>query len=1377
MKHSGVSRRCAMRVATRVAVGAVVVLACVSGAGLASAGGSADTTLTQDRPAGPSVGDYLAPDGTLDLEALRSSGYQGPLDLEGFGVRADERRGLVASPATQPSVLSDPDDTHWSGGFDFPGTDGGVLALTVYDNKLVTGGWFTAAGGVAASRIAAWDGSSWSALGPGMNNAVRALTVYSNRLIAGGDFTTAGGVAANYIAAWDGSSWSALGSGMNSPVHALTVYDNRLIAGGDFATAGGDTVHYIAAWDGSSWSALGPGMTDYVEALTVYGNRLVAGGYFSKAGGVTAKCIATWDGSSWSALGSGVNGGVLALTVYDNKVVAAGGFTTAGGVAAKHTAIWDGSSWSALGSGMNSWVWALTVYDNKLIAGGDFVTAGGDTVNHIAAWDGSSWSTLGSGVDDYVFALTVHDNRLVAGGYFSAAGGVAARYIAVWSDSAWLAVGSGMNDDVGAVTVYGNRVIAGGDFTTAGGIVANRIAAWDGSGWSALGSGMDTTVSALAVYDSKLVAGGEFTAAGGAAANRIATWGGSSWSALGSGVNGQVIALTVYGGRLIAGGYFFTAGGVAVNRIAAWDGSGWSALGSGMDLVVLALTVYDNKLIAGGAFTIAGGAAANHIAAWDGSSWSALGSGMNSHVYDLAVYDNRLIAGGAFTTAGGVAAQYIAAWDGSSWSALDSGMNSDVYDLAVCDNRLVAGGRFTTAGGVAANRIGAWDGCAWAALGSGTSGSIYALATYDTTLMVGGTFIMAGAKPSSCIGQWTKRCTPVCSAAPTSLTIPDPVLLGTWRDTSFVISNTGCGRLYGSVSEVCDHFSILSGGGDYSLGPCETRTVVVRFEPTAIGEHACAIETGTSLCSDVSVTGIGTFDLAVGSHQKISGTDGNFTGALNNGDQFGHSVCLLGDLDGDGVGDLATGAFQDDDGGTDRGAVWVLFMNSDGTVKTYQKISDTEGNFTGVLYDANRFGWAVGSLGDLDGDGVEDLAVGACLDDDGGSNRGAVWVLFLNTDGTVKTHQKISSTEGGFNGVLDDGDRFGCAVCPLGDFDGDEVEDIAVGARYDGDGGGACGAVWLLLLNADGTVKTHQKISNTEGGFTGIIDSGDYFGYSVCSPGDLDGDGVGDLAVGAAGDDDGGSGRGAVWVLRLNADGTVKANQKISDTEGGFTGTLDDSDFFGISACSPGDLDGNGVGDLAAGAYQDDDGGTDRGCVWVLLLNADGTVRDHRKISSTAGSFTGTLDNADYFGYSVCSLGDIDGDGCYDLAAGACQDDDGGTDRGAVWVLYLQYDATAGIPDEHYVPASAEIHSFPNPSREITRIAFSLEREEAVTLAIYDVRGKLVRTLLNRQMGPGAYSQEWDGRADEGADVPSGIYFARLERGAEVSTAKIIVLR
>ena len=373
-------------------------------------------------------------------------------------------------------------------------------------------------------------------------------------------------------------------------------------------------------------------------------------------------------------------------------------------------------------------------------------------------------------------------------------------------------------------------------------------------------------------------------------------------------------------------------------------------------------------------------------------------------------------------------------------------------------------------------------------------------------------------------------------------------------------------------------------------------------------------------------------DGTVASFGKISDTEGFFSGPLNPGgalddnDQLGHWVADIGDLDGDGVSDLAVTAIRDDDGGLESGAIWILFMNTNGTVKSKQKISDTEGflsgplNPGGVLAPSDFFGHMVVSIGDLDGDGVTDLAVGAVQDDDGGSNRGAVYILFLDNDGTVKSKQKISDSEGFLSGplnpggALDDGDQFGVSVTSIGDLDGDGISDLAVGATGDDDGGSLRGAVYVLFLNTDGTVKSKQKISDSEGFLSGpmnpggLLDNVDNFGLSVGSIGDLDGDDISDLAVGAVGDDDGGSRRGAVYVLFLNTDGTVKSKQKISDTAGFLSGplnpggVLEDVDLFGYSVANIGDRNGDGVTDLAVGAVGDDDGGSGRGAVYVLFM-------------------------------------------------------------------------------------------------------------------------------------------------------------------------------
>jgi hypothetical protein len=415
---------------------------------------------------------------------------------------------------------------------------------------------------------------------------------------------------------------------------------------------------------------------------------------------------------------------------------------------------------------------------------------------------------------------------------------------------------------------------------------------------------------------------------------------------------------------------------------------------------------------------------------------------------------------------------------------------------------------------------------------------------------------------------------------------------------------------------------------------------------------------------------------AVKSHQKISETAGGFGGTLANFDRFGSPAAALGDLDGDGVTELAVGATGPGPGAP---AVWVLFLDTDGTVKAEQKIGAGEGGFTGTIVPSDLFATSLAALGDLDGDGVEDMAVGAPLDDAGGgvnSNRGAVWILFLDTDGTVKSHQKISAVDGGFSGSLDEHDSFGHALASLGDLDGDGVGDLAVGASGDSDGSAHAGAVWILFLDTDGTVKSHQKISATQGGFTGALDDADNFGYSLAFLGDVDGDGVGDIAVGVPFDDDGGMDRGAMWILLLDTDGTVLGQQKISDVEGGFDGILRDATFFGGLIAAIGDLDGDGVGDLAVTGHKE---GTPQG-FWILFMNADRTVKSEQRIGAIAGGFTGALDPYDFFG-GVAALQDLNGDGAPDLAVGAGGDDDGTTpgamDRGAVWILFLCGDDTS----------------------------------------------------------------------------------------------------
>tara|TARA_R110000868_G_scaffold113925_1_gene305691 strand:- start:33 stop:452 length:420 start_codon:yes stop_codon:yes gene_type:complete len=101
---------------------------------------------------------------------------------------------------------------------------------------------------------------------------------------------------------------------------------------------------------------------------------------------------------------------------------------------------------------------------------------------------------------------------------------------------------------------------------------------------------------------------------------------------------------------------------------------------------------------------------------------------------------------------------------------------------------------------------------------------------------------------------------------------------------------------------------------------------------------------------------------------KIEEGSGGFSATLDAGDRFSRDHDQAGDINGDGIIDLVVGARSDDDGATDAGAVYILFMNSDGTVQSNQKISATQGGFTDTLLTNNFFGYGVAGIGDYDGD-------------------------------------------------------------------------------------------------------------------------------------------------------------------------------------------------------------------------------------------------------------------------------------------------------------------------------------------------------------------------------------------------------------------------
>ncbi len=309
----------------------------------------------------------------------------------------------------------------------------------------------------------------------------------------------------------------------------------------------------------------------------------------------------------------------------------------------------------------------------------------------------------------------------------------------------------------------------------------------------------------------------------------------------------------------------------------------------------------------------------------------------------------------------------------------------------------------------------------------------------------------------------------------------------------------------------------------------------------------------------------------------------------------------------------------------------------------------------------SSLGNAIGPAGDVNGDDLADVVLGAYRYDGDATDVGRVYLAYGPISGgerSVGTADVI--IEG--DGTSDNDDRAGTSVAGGGDLDGDDLDDLLIGAiRYPLARPKNRGAVYGLFGPLTGSLDLATDYDFRMVGENQF----DRIGTGVLGDLDMDGDGALDVALGTNGLDTGGDGAGGVYIVFGPFDTTS------TDFNVGLADVLlygeAASDALGADLASVGDMDGDGLAELAAGNKErdDDTAGADAGCVYLVSDPASGET----VVSDAALTVAGEAAE-DHAGTSVSSAGDLNDDGYGDLAVGAPGSDAAGGDAGKAYLLF-----------------------------------------------------------------------------------------------------------
>ncbi|CAB5497941.1 hypothetical protein THERMOS_751 [Bathymodiolus thermophilus thioautotrophic gill symbiont] len=411
-----------------------------------------------------------------------------------------------------------------------------------------------------------------------------------------------------------------------------------------------------------------------------------------------------------------------------------------------------------------------------------------------------------------------------------------------------------------------------------------------------------------------------------------------------------------------------------------------------------------------------------------------------------------------------------------------------------------------------------------------------------------------------------------------------------------------------------------------------------------------------------------------------SGTGGFVINGENAEDYSGYSVSSAGDVNGDGLDDLIVGAYKADPAGKSKaGKSFVVFGTTDTTAINLSTIAAGTGGFVINGENANdQIGISVSSAGDVNGDGLDDLIIGA---PEANNETGKSYVVFGATNTTAINLSTIATGTGGFviNGENRD-DQSGISVSSAGDVNGDGLDDLIVGTPG---ASNETGKSYVVFGTIDTTAINLSTIAAGTGGF--VINGeneDDQSGISVSSAGDVNGDGLDDLIVGAFWASLTGSANiGKSYVVFGTTDTTAINLSTIVAGTGGFVINGENTgDNSGYSVSSAGDVNGDGLDDVIVGAAQADSASNSKvGKSFVVFGKADEIAINLSNIVAGIGGFVIYGGDAwNQSGASVSSAGDVNGDGLDDLIVGAHKaDPTSGANAGKSYVVFGKTDTTA----------------------------------------------------------------------------------------------------